>query len=212
MATHFGQFSKGLWEENPTFRLLLGMCPTLAVTGFAINGFLMGVATTFVLVCSALLISIFRNYVPSKVRIPIFIVVTATFVTLVDYVLAAYLPEQHKVLGIYIPLIVVNCLILGRLEAFSSKNGLSLALVDALGSGTGFTLGLTALAAIREFVGSGTLFYKPVLGDIYPGVGIMSLPAGAFISLGLLIGAINYYTQMKAEHKCKSCGGECSEC
>ena len=202
-------FSKGVWAQNPVLRLLLGMCPTLAVTNTAINGVVMGGAATFVLVCSSVLISMFKRFIPPKVRIPIFIVVVATFVTVADYMLAAFLPDIHKILGIFVPLIVVNCIILGRIEAFASKNGVVPSLMDALGSGLGFTLGLIVLASIREALGFGTIFGYPVFWAGFKPMLIMVLPPGAFLTLGFLIGFMNWYDQRQAKLSCAECGGEC---
>jgi len=182
---------KGLWKENPVFRLILGMCPTLAVTNMAVNGLAMGLATLFVLVASGLIISTIRNLIPSKVRIPCYIVIIASFVTIADYFLAAFYPDIHKVLGLYIPLIVVNCIILGRMEAFASKNPLHRSILDALGMGLGFTWALVLLGSIREFLGFGTVFSITLLGNWYPGMLVMKLPTGAFITLGLLIALMN---------------------
>ena len=175
-------FLKGLWEESPIFRQLLGMCPTLAVTTTLVNGFSMGLATTFVLVCSSVIISMVRKLIPGQVRIASYIVVIATFVTMADLFLRGNFPEISKALGPFVPLIVVNCIILGRAEAFASKNSPLPAFLDALGMGLGFTLALSILASVRELLASGRL------GE--PWV-IMILPAGAFITLGLLIGFIN---------------------
>jgi electron transport complex protein RnfE len=190
-------FMKGLWKENPVFRLLLGMCPTLAVTNAAINGVAMGLATLFVLVSSGLIVSLLKGFIPSRVRIPSYIIIIATFVTVVDYSFAAFMPEIHKVLGIYVPLIVVNCLILGRMEAFASKNPLKDSLADAFGMGFGFTLALTTLGIIREFLGFGALFGVKILGSSYPGMLVMKLPTGAFITLGLIIALINFIGRKK---------------
>lgn len=210
-------FTRGIWEESAVFRLILGMCPTLAVTNSAVNGLVMGSATTFVLVSASIIISIFRKFIPSKVRIPIFIVVTASFVTIADYLLAAFIPSVHKILGIYVPLIVVNCVILGRLEAFSSKNPVSRSFFDALGIGVGFTLGLLSLSSMRELLGNGTIFSYQILNqEWFNPMLVMKLPPGAFLTLAFLIATINYYTQRKKksrgdkkEDKCKncSCGG-----
>ena len=185
----FNDFLKGIWKLNQVFRLVLGMCPTLAVTSVAINGVAMGLATLFVLFGSALIISLIREFVPEKTRIPIFIVTIATFVTIADLIMNAFFPPIHKVLGIYVPLIVVNCIILGRAEAFSSKQPLHRSLADALGMGIGFTLGLTILASIRELLGFGTIFGFNII-NINPLV-VMRLPTGAFITLGLLIALMN---------------------
>ncbi|MEA3432707.1 MAG: electron transport complex subunit E [candidate division WOR-3 bacterium] len=184
-------FLRGIWEQNPTFRLVLGMCPTLAVTNMAINGVAMGLATLFVLVASALIVSLIKNFIPSRVRIPSYILVIATFVTLIDYLFAAFSPQIHKVLGIYIPLIVVNCIILGRMEVVASKSPLSNSLADALGMGLGFTLSLTTLGMIRELLGFGTIFGITFLGSWYPQMLVMKLPTGAFITLGLMFALVN---------------------
>lgn len=190
-------FLNGLWNQNPVFRLILGMCPTLAVTNAAINGLTMGLATLFVLVCSGIVVSLIRKLIPSKVRIPCYIVVIATFVTIADYVIGALSPPIHKVLGIYVPLIVVNCIILGRMEAFASKNPLPKTLEDSIGMGLGFTWGLLLLSSIREFLGFGTLFGFTILGSYYPQMLIMKLPTGAFITLGLLIALMNIIKNKK---------------
>ncbi len=181
----------GLVTNNPVFRLVLGMCPTLAVTTQAVNGIGMGLATTAVLIGSNIVVSSIRNIVPSKVRIPVFIVVIATFVTMVEFILHAYFFELYKVLGLFIPLIVVNCVILGRAEAFASKNGLVLSFFDAVGMGLGFTLSLFILGSVREIIGNGTILGMSLFGDNYPGFLIMILPPGAFIALGLLLALMN---------------------
>jgi electron transport complex protein RnfE len=186
-----GEFVKGLWKENPIFRLVLGMCPTLAVTTAAINGIAMGLATTFVLICSNLVVSLIRNLIPSRVRLPAFIVVIASFVTIVDLVMAGFFFQLHKNLGVFIPLIVVNCVILGRAEAFASKNPVSLSLADGLGMGIGFTLSLTVLGGIREVLGNGTFFSIPLMGETFLPFLVMVLPPGAFIALGFLLAAMN---------------------
>ena len=184
-------FVRGLWEENPTFRLLIGLCPTLAVTTSAINGMAMGLATAFVLVCSSALISLLKRLIPDKVRIPAYIIVIATFVTIVDLVMHAYLPELHSVLGLFIPLIVVNCIVLGRAEAFASKNSMIRSAVDGLGMGLGFTWALTLLGSIREIFGAGSIFGYALLPEGATTLGIMSLPPGAFITLGILLAVTN---------------------
>jgi electron transport complex protein RnfE len=185
------EFTKGLWELNPIFKLVLGMCPTLAVTTAAINGIGMGLATTFVLVCSNIVISLVRNFIPKKVRIPAFIVIIASFVTIIDLVMAGYFYELHKALGLFIPLIVVNCIILGRAEAFASKNNLMASLFDGLGIGIGFTISLTVLGAIREILGNGTLFGAHVMAHNYIPIIVFILPPGAFITLGFLMALMN---------------------
>lgn len=185
------EFSKGLWRENPVFRLVLGMCPTLAVTTAAVNGIGMGLATAFVLVCSNVVISLLRNFIPPRVRIPSFIVVIASFVTIVDLVMAGFFFELHKTLGLFIPLIVVNCIILGRAEAYASKHPLVDSLADGFGMGIGFTLSLLVLGSIREVLGNGTLFSVPAFGPgFYPFL-VMILPPGAFITLGFLLALMN---------------------
>ena len=186
-----GEFAKGLWKENPIFRLVLGMCPALAVTTAAINGVAMGLATTFVLISSNLVVSLIRHLIPARVRLPAFIVIIASFVTIVDLVMAGFLFELHKTLGVFIPLIVVNCVILGRAEAFASKNPISPSLADGLGMGIGFTLSLTVLGSVREVLGNGTLFSVPLMGPSFLPFLIMVLPPGAFIALGFLLAAMN---------------------
>ncbi|EEG78164.1 electron transport complex subunit RsxE [Dethiobacter alkaliphilus] len=186
------EFSKGIIKENAVFRLLLGLCPTLAVTGLAENGFGMGLATTAVLVASNLVISLLKGVIPSKIRIPIFIIVIATFVTMVDMVLNAYMPVLHSQLGIFVPLIVVNCLVLGRAEAFASKQPVIHSLADGLGMGLGFTLALTILAAVRELLAQGTIFQIEILGaDWYQPFQVFGSPAGAFLALGLLLAVMS---------------------
>ncbi len=187
-------FKRGLWDEIPILRLILGFCPTLAVTTAAINGVGMGLATTFVLVASNLLVSVLRNIIPSKVRIPAFIVIIASFVTIVDLIMEAYTPAVHHALGIFIPLIVVNCIILGRAEAFASKQPVANSIVDGLGMGLGFTIVLLILGSIREIFGSGAIFGISILGANYIPFILMILPPGAFITLGLLLGIINKFS------------------
>lgn len=186
------EFSKGLIKDNPTFSLLLGMCPTLAVTTAAVNGLGMGLATTAVLVTSNLMISAMRNVVPNKIRIPIYVVVIATFVTVVDMVMQAFMPGLHQVLGLFIPLIVVNCIILQRAEAFASQNGLLDSAADGLGMGLGFTGALVILGGIREIVGAGSIFGMKLFGAGYQPMLIMILAPGGLLTLGLLIALLNY--------------------
>ncbi|MBL7904452.1 MAG: electron transport complex subunit E [Bacteroidales bacterium] len=182
-------FTKGLLASNPTLVLLLGMCPTLGVTTSAINGMGMGLATTFVLVASNVVIALIKNLIPDKVRIPSFIVVIASFVTIVDLVMAGFAPALHAQLGLFIPLIVVNCIVLGRAEAFASKNGVLSSLIDGLGMGIGFTLALMVLGSIRELLGSGAVFgIKLIAGDA---ILVFVLAPGAFIALGYLIALVN---------------------
>jgi electron transport complex protein RnfE len=185
------EFRKGFWRENAVFRLLLGLCPALAVTTSAENGLGMGLATTFVLVCSNIVVSSLRKAIPAKVRIPSFIVVIASFVTIVQLCMEAYFYDLYKALGIFIPLIVVNCLILGRAEAFASKNRIFPAVADGMGMGLGFTLALFVLGAVRELFGSGTLLGYAVFGSGYQPLILMILPPGAFIAMGLLLAAMN---------------------
>lgn len=189
----YHEFIKGLWKSNPVFRILLGMCPTLAVTTQVQNGIAMGIAVLFVLVCSSFVISIFRKQIPPQVRIAVFIVFIATFVTLADYFLKAQFPQISKQLGPYVPLIVVNCIILGRAEAFASKNSPFYALADAIGMGLGFMLALVILSSIRELLGSGSILGYQVLGKWWTPWLIMGLPPGAFLTLGILLGIINVF-------------------
>lgn len=191
-------FIKGLWRENPVFRQILGMCPTLAVTGYLSNGIAMGLAVVFVLVASSTVISVFRRLIPKQVRMPTFIVIIATFVVLVDYFLRANYPFLSKKLGPYVPLIVVNCIIMGRQEAFSSKNPVWLSFLDALGMGIGFTLALVILSTVREILGFGTLLGHPVLGQWFTPWVIMALPPGAFLSLGVILGINNTFQKKSA--------------
>ena len=192
------ELTKGLWKENPIFRLVLGMCPTLAVTTQAINGVGMGLATAVVLVCSNSVISALRKFIPARVRIPSFIVIIASFVTIVDMVMEGFYFDLHKELGLFIPLIVVNCIILGRAEAFASRNPVLSSLADGLGMGIGFTLSLIVLGSIREIIGSGTIFGVSLFGEGYLPFLVMILPPGAFISLGLLLGLMNKMSKEKA--------------
>lgn len=186
-------FTKGFFKENAVFVMLLGMCPTLAVTNSAMNGLGMGLATTFVLVMSNLVISLIKNVVPGKVRIPTFIVVIASFVTVVDLVMAGYAPALHEQLGIFIPLIVVNCVVLGRAEAFASKNTVVSSIIDGLGMGLGFAMALTLLGAVREILGNLSVFgFKFMEGD---GILVFILSPGAFIALGFLIALVNRITK-----------------
>ena len=180
----------GIVKENPTFVLMLGMCPTLATTTSAINGMSMGLATMAVLICTNFVISCIKKVTPDMVRIPVFIVVIAAFVTILQMIIKAYLPEINKSLGLFIPLIVVNCIILGRAEAFACKNGPVASLCDGIGIGLGFTLGLTLLGTVREFFGAGSIFGFTLLPETY-NILLFILPPGAFISLGYLIAIVN---------------------
>ncbi|HBH12432.1 MAG: Electron transport complex protein RnfE [Clostridiales bacterium 38_11] len=190
-------FRNGLIDENPTFVQLLGMCPTLAVTTSAINGIGMGVATTVVLIGSNLAISSLRKVIPDKIRIPAFVVIIATFVTIIDMFMNAYAYDLYKALGLFIPLIVVNCLILGRAEAYASKNAVLPSMVDGVGMGLGFTLALTLLGSVREILGAGSIFGFHLFGEAFKPALVMILPPGAFIILGLLIAGINVISRKK---------------
>ncbi len=181
----------GIVKENPVFIQFLGMCPVLAVTGTATNGLGMGLATTAVLLGSNTVIALMKSFIPSKIRIPSFIVVIATFVTMIGMVMNAYIPDLYNALGIFIPLIVVNCLILGRAETFASKNSTTASVVDGLSMGLGFTLALVVLGGVRELFGSGSIFGVELLGEAYPAMGIMVQPPGAFLALGLLTALFN---------------------
>lgn len=187
----FKYLTNGLLKENPTFVLVLGTCPTLAVTTAAANGIGMGAATTFVLVFSNLFIALLKNVIPDKVRIPAFIVVIATFVTIVDLVMQAYTPDLYKTLGIFIPLIVVNCIILGRAEAFAQKNSVMSSVLDGIGMGIGFTLAITLMGSIREILGNGSIFNIPLLSQDAKTILIFIMPPGAFITYGFLIAIVN---------------------
>ena len=189
-----GVFINGILNENPTFRLVLGTCPTLAVTTSAINGIGMGLAATFVLVCSNFVVSCVRKMIPDKARIPAFIVIIATFVTIVQMVMQAFLPSLYDALGLFIPLIVVNCIILARAEAFASKNGPVISAVDGLGMGLGFTCSITLIGIIRELIGNGTVFGISLLGASYQPMLLFVLAPGGFITFGLVLGIINAIT------------------
>ncbi len=189
-----GVFINGVLNENPTFRLVLGTCPTLAVTTSAINGIGMGLAATFVLVCSNFVVSCVRKLIPDKARIPAFIVIIATFVTIVQMVMQAFLPSLYDALGLFIPLIVVNCIILARAEAFASKNGPVISAVDGLGMGLGFTCSITLIGIIRELIGNGTVFGISLLGASYQPMLLFVLAPGGFITYGLVLGIINAIT------------------
>ena len=185
--------TKGIIKENPTFVLILGMCPTLGTTTSAVNGLGMGVATMFVLIMSNIVISLIKNLVPSKVRIPAFIVVIASFVTVIELLMKAYVPSLYETLGVFIPLIVVNCIILGRAEAFASKNGVFDSALDGVGIGLGFTLSLTLLGAVRELLGTGAIFGQQLF-NADNGILIFVLAPGAFIALGYLMVIFNKLT------------------
>ena len=213
-----GVFLNGLIWENPTFVLMLGMCPTLAVTTSAINGLGMGLTTTVVLALSNMLIAMLRNIIPDRVRIPAFIVIIASFVTLVQMVLQAYIPFLYDALGIYIPLIVVNCIILGRAESYASKNPVIPSLFDGIGMGLGFSFALTCIGAVREIIGAGEIFGIHFMPASYVPVSIFIMAPGAFFVLAALT-AIQNYVKIKGEEKGKDmskiqsgCGHDCASC
>lgn len=185
------EFTKGFVKENPLLVLVLGTCPALAVTTSAINGIGMGMATTFVLTMSNILISLLKNFIPNKVRIPAFIVIIATFVTIVDLVMKAFVPDLYKALGVFIPLIVVNCIILGRAEAFAQKNNIFYALLDGLGMGLGFTLAIFTMGSIREILGNGSIFDIKFLSAEASTILIFIMPPGAFLTFGYLMLLMN---------------------
>ena len=196
-------FLNGIFKENPTFVLFLGMCPTLAVTTSAFNAIGMGLSTMVVLVFANIFISLLRNFIPDKVRIAAYIVVIASFVTIIEMVLKAYAQSVSEALGIYIPLIVVNCIILGRAEAFASKNGPLKSVIDGLGMGLGFTCALFILGTIREVLGAGTFFGIPLFGESFSPMTIMILPPGAFITLGLVVMVINIISSRRKKEESK---------
>lgn len=225
MNKYIERLYNGIIKENPTFILMLGMCPTLAVTTSAVNGVGMGLSTTVVLALSNLLISLLRKQIPDRVRVPAFIVVVASFVTMVQFLVQGFVPSLYESLGIYIPLIVVNCIILGRAESYASKNGPVLSLFDGIGMGLGFTLSLTAIGAVRELLGAGQIFGIQILpladaatGKIgYTPITIFVLAPGAFFVLGTLQAILNHIknTKKKQGKKVKEvsgCGGDCSAC
>ena len=189
--------TRGFVRENPVTKMLLGLCPVLAVTSSAYNGLGMGIATTFVLLGSNVVISLAAKAIPNTVRIPSFILVIATFVTIVDLLIKAYSPELNQALGIFIPLIVVNCMILGRAEAFASRNGLWYSIIDAIGMGLGFTFALLLLSAFREVLGAGTIFNIPLVGEGASTILVFALPPGAFAGLGLIIAGLDALEKKK---------------
>jgi len=191
---HSKVFLNGVLSENPVFRLVLGMCPTLAVTTSVSSGIGMGIATIFVLLGSNLVTSILRNFIPSKVRIPAYIVIVATFVTIVGLVMQAFFPAIYQALGIFIPLIVVNCIVLARIEVFASKNSVAASVMDAFGMGVGFTLALILLSSVREILGSGSWFGFSIASASFEPAIIMLLPPGAFLALGLMMAILNRIT------------------
>lgn len=195
--SNISNLTRGIIKENPIFVLMLGMCPTLGVTTSAANGMGMGLATAFVLVLSNVVISLVSNLIPDKVRIPSFIVIIAAFVTVVDMSMAAYIPSLHASLGIFIPLIVVNCIVLGRAEAFASKNKVFPSILDGLGMGIGFTISLTLLGSLREFLGSGKIFNITIFNENY-GMIIFVLAPGAFLALAYLLAFVNHLRKNKS--------------
>ena len=218
MKKYLKPLYNGIIKENPTFVLMLGMCPTLAITTSATNGIGMGLTTTVILAASNLMISLLRNFIPDRVRMPAFIVVVASFVTVVQLLLQGFIPSLYDSLGIYIPLIVVNCIILGRAEAYASKNPVLPSVFDGIGMGLGFTLGLTCIGIVRELIGSGKLFGFQVMPDIYEPVTIFILAPGAFLVLAFLVAARNKIMK-KLEAKGKKvvkaqgcCEGGCASC
>ena len=194
-------FFNGIIPENPIFRLVLGMCPTLAISTMAVNGITMGLATTAVLVLSNLIISLVRNIIPEKVRIPSFIVIIASFVTIIELLIKAFFPSLDEALGIYIPLIVVNCIIFARAESFAFNNPPLPSIMDGLGMGIGFTLGITILASIREVLGMGTIFGISIFGRTFEPFGIIALPAGGFLTLGFLLVLVNALVKIFEKRK-----------
>ena len=193
----FSELSKGVVRSNPIFVLLLGLCPTLATSNSLQTAFAMGIAATFVLVCSNVVVSLIRRFVPKGVRIPCYIVVIASFVTIADLFLKAYFPAVSAKIGIFIPLIVVNCIILGRAEAFASRNPIGKSLLDGVGMGLGFTLGLLLIACVRELFGSGTLWGHQVLGGGYQPMTVLIMAPGAFLILGLMLGLFNWVGELR---------------
>lgn len=217
MSRLWKEFSKGLWTDLPPFKVVLGLCPTLAVTKTADNGFGMGLAVIFVLTLSNMLVSIFRRIIPAKVRIACFIVIAASLVVAVELLMQAYAYPLYQQLGIFVPLIVVNCIILGRAEAFASKNTVLLSAADGLGMGMGFTISLTLLGGLRELLGYGTLFGIQIMPANYKPFSFMVEAPGAFVCLGLLLSAMNAYTSRQRKrrgqkaldnpaHECRTCG------
>jgi len=196
-ANTYDEFMKGIWKENPVFVQVLAMCPMLAVTNSAVNAVAMGLATFFVLVGSSTLVSLFKSLIPKQVRISCYVIIIATFVTVADYTLQALIPEVHKELGAFVPLIVVNCMILGRQEAFASKNPVGLAIADAMGMGMGFTLALFILGGVREILGAGSLFGVLLFGQNFEPWIVMLLPPGGFLMLGMILLFFNWLKEKK---------------
>ncbi len=214
------EFTKGLWQEMPPFRLLLGLCPTLAVTTSAENGLGMGAAVIFVLTLSNMLVSALRKYIPKTVRIACFIVIAASLVVALELLMQAYVYSLYEQLGIFVPLIVVNCIILGRAEAFAAKHNVPDSIADALGIGLGYTIALTFLGSLREILGNGTWFGMQLFGDSFEPFKIMVQAPGAFICLGLILGGMNWLARWQNRRKgsefvsigCQVCGGACAAC
>ena len=213
---NFKVMMNGIIKENPTFVLLLGMCPTLGTTSSAINGMGMGLATMFVLICSNVVISAIKNLIPDMVRIPSFIVVIASFVTLLQMIMQAYVPALYATLGLFIPLIVVNCIILGRAESYASKNPVLPSIFDGLGMGLGFTVGLTAIGMVREIIGSGKIFGWKIMPASYEPITIFVLAPGAFFVLACLVAVQNKVKAAKAkggqQEAASGCDGSCASC
>ena len=201
------EFTKGIVKENPVLRLVLGTCPTLAITTAASNAIGMGVAATAVLICSNAVISLLRRVIPDKVRIPAYITIIAGFVSVVQMVVKAFAPEIDQSLGIYLPLIVVNCIILGRAEMFASKNGVLASVVDGLGMGVGFTAALLLMGSVRELLGSGTIFGVPVTANLFDPMMIFILPPGGFFVFGMLVALANKLANQDPEKQTIGCGG-----
>ncbi len=212
MKALFERLYNGIIKENPTFVLMLGMCPTLAVTSSALNGLGMGVATMAVLIMSNLLISLLRKIIPNGVRVPVYIIIIASFVTIVEMLMHAYVTPLYNSLGIFIPLIVVNCIILGRAESYASKNNALLSIFDGIGVGLGFTIGLTAIGIVRELLGSGSVFGFRVLPESYEPISIFILAPGAFFVLSILCAFMNKVTKGKKKEATTKCSGDCANC
>ncbi len=207
------RLKNGIIKENPTFVLMLGMCPTLAVTTSALNGLGMGVATMAVLIMSNLLISLLRKVIPDGVRVPVYIIIIASFVTIVEMLMHAYVTPLYNSLGIFIPLIVVNCIILGRAESYASKHNVVLSIFDGIGVGIGFTIGLTAIGIVRELLGNGTLFGKQIMPESFEPISIFILAPGAFLVLSLLCALMNKINSKSGNKKqTKRCSGNCAGC
>lgn len=209
------EFFKGIIKENPTLVMLLGTCPTLAMTTQAVNGLGMGLATTFVLLGSCVVISLLKNIIPSQVRLPCYIVIIAGFVTLVSFLLQVYVPGLYKTFGVFLSLITVNCIILGRAEAFASKNSVGKSVADALGMGIGFTLALVLMGSIREILGSGTWFGIDLTFGVLEPILLFATPAGGFMVFGFLVAVVNRLSNYKISKKkmgCEGCAGGCAGC